>query len=58
MNPPKAPLPERPRLMDQVRGSLRLKHYNLRAERAYRDWIKRFILFHGKRPPRIRGQVR
>lgn len=30
---------------------MRVKHYSLRTERAYMDWIKRFILFHGKRHP-------
>jgi len=30
---------------------LRRKHYSLRTEQSYVDWIKRFILFHGKRHP-------
>jgi hypothetical protein len=37
--------------MEQVRDCLRVKHYSLRTERAYMDWIKRFILFHDKRHP-------
>ncbi|MDP1709177.1 MAG: integron integrase [Gammaproteobacteria bacterium] len=40
-----------PKLMEQVRDCLRVKHYSLRTERAYMDWIKRFILFHDKRHP-------
>ena len=40
-----------PRFLDRVRGCIRLKHYSLRTEQAYVDWIKRFILFHGKRRP-------
>ncbi len=40
-----------PRLLDRVRGCIRLKHYSLRTEQAYVDWIKRFVLFHGKRHP-------
>ena len=40
-----------PRLVDQVRAVIRLKHYSLRTEEAYWHWIKRFILFHGKRHP-------
>jgi hypothetical protein len=28
---------------------LRLKHYAIRTEEAYVAWIKRFILFHGKK---------
>jgi hypothetical protein len=41
-----------PRLLDQVRNVLRTKHYSIRTEQAYVDWIRRFILFHGKRHPR------
>jgi site-specific recombinase XerD len=44
-----------PRLLDQVRGKVRLKHYSLRTEQAYLDWIKRFIRHHGKRHPREMG---
>ena len=44
-----------PRLLDQVRGKIRLKHYSLRTEQAYSDWIKRYIRFHGKRHPRDMG---
>ena len=40
-----------PRLLDQVRDRLRVKHYSIRTEQAYLGWIKRFILFHGKRHP-------
>lgn len=40
-----------PRLLDQVRGKIRLKHYSIRTEQAYVDWIKRFILHFGKRHP-------
>ena len=39
------------RLLDQVRDVLRFKHYSLRTERTYCDWIARFIRFHGKRHP-------
>jgi site-specific recombinase XerD len=40
------------KLLDQVRDALRVKHYSIRTEEAYVDWIKRFILFHGKRHPK------
>ncbi|HSB12025.1 MAG TPA: integron integrase [Blastocatellia bacterium] len=40
-----------PKLIDQVRAVIRLKHYSLRTEEAYWNWIKRFILFHNKRHP-------
>jgi integron integrase len=45
--PPVAP----PRLLDRVRWHLRVKHYSLRTEQSYVDWIRRFILFHKKRHP-------
>src|ERR1035437_585237 len=37
------------KLLDQVREVMRLKHYSIRTERCYCDWIKRFIKFHGMR---------
>lgn len=45
-----------PRLLDQVRDRIRVKHYSIRTETQYVQWIKRFILFHGKRHPRDMGQ--
>jgi site-specific recombinase XerD len=39
------------KLLDQVRDVMRLKHYSLRTERTYCDWIERFIRFHGMRHP-------
>ena len=50
-----APAAPAPRLMDEVRRRLRLKHYSLRTEKVYVAWIRRFILFHGKRHPRSMG---
>jgi integrase len=41
----------KPRLLDQVRQAIRLRHYSPRTEEAYIGWIRRFILFHGKRHP-------
>lgn len=43
--------PKKPTLLQDVRRSLRLKHYSIRTEEAYVQTIKRFILFHGKRHP-------
>jgi len=48
---------EAPRLLDRVRDRLRLKHYSLRTETAYSGWIKRYILFHGKRHPADMGKA-
>jgi integron integrase len=44
-----------PRLLDQLRDALRTRHYSLRTEHAYVGWVRRFILFHGKRHPNEMG---
>jgi integron integrase len=44
-----------PKLLDQVRDRIRVKHYSIRTEKLYVQWIKRFILFHGKRHPQEMG---
>ena len=49
------PAPPR-RLLDQVRDAVRVRHYSYRTEQAYVGWIKRFILFHGKRHPAEMGE--
>ena len=43
------------KLLDQVRDKIRLKHYSIRTEQAYVDWIRRYILFHNKCHPRDIG---
>jgi hypothetical protein len=47
--------PQPPRLLDQVRNKIRLKHYSLRTEHSYVDWIKRYIFFHNKHHPKDMG---
>lgn len=47
----------KPRLLDQVRSILRARHYSPRTEKAYAGWIRRFIVFHGKRHPLGMGEV-
>ena len=42
---------EKPRLLDQVRSVIRVRHYSRRTEEAYTYWIRQFILFHNKRHP-------
>jgi integrase len=37
------------KLLDQVREVMRLKHYSIRTERCYCDWIRRYIHFHKMR---------
>ncbi len=44
-----------PKLLDQVRGKIRLKHYSIRTEQAYVDWIRRFVLHFDKRHPSDMG---
>ena len=45
----------KPKLLNQVRGKIRLRHYSIRTEHTYLDWIKRYILFHGKKHPQDMG---
>ena len=53
---PAAPEPPNPpRLLDRVRHAIRARHYSLRTEEAYVGWIRRYILFHGKRHPSEMG---
>ncbi len=44
-----------PKLLDIVRGKIRLKHYSIRTEQAYIDWIKRYILHFDKQHPKDLG---
>lgn len=44
-----------PKLLDQVRDKLRVKHYAIRTEQSYVDWIKRYIYFHDKTHPKDLG---
>jgi integrase len=41
--------------MEQVRAEIRARHYSRRTEDAYVHWIRRFIVFHGRRHPRDLG---
>lgn len=44
-----------PRLLDRVCETIRIKHYSIRTEEAYLQWIRRYIRFHGRRHPRDLG---
>ena len=44
------------KLLDQVRHVIRKKHYSIRTEQAYLQWINRFVLFHNKRHPKNIGE--
>src|SRR5512134_1043840 len=54
--PPDCPVSPASRgLLQAVRESVRARHYSLRTERAYILWVRRFVLFHGRRSPRELG---
>jgi hypothetical protein len=38
-----------PKLLEEVRDLSRTRHYSYRTEEAYLNWIRQYILFHGKR---------
>lgn len=44
--------PPKTKLLDQVRETIRRKHYSIRTETTYIDWIRRYILFHHKQHPK------
>jgi len=44
------------KLVDQVRGAIRLRHYSIRTEQSYVSWIKRYIIFHNMKHPRDMGR--
>lgn len=41
----------KPKLLDQLREAIRVRHYSIRTEEAYVQWVRRYIYFHGKRHP-------
>ncbi|MCE5182048.1 MAG: integron integrase [Betaproteobacteria bacterium] len=53
--PDKSTTAKPPKLLDQVRDKLRVKHYSIRTEQTYLDWIKRYIFFYDKRHPKEMG---
>jgi integron integrase len=54
---PGSPSTASPKLLDRVRLAVRGRHYSPRTERAYVQWIRRFIFFHGKRHPADMGEA-
>jgi integron integrase len=46
---------QKPKLLDQVRAKIRMRHYSIRTETAYVSWIKQYILFHNKTHPAEMG---
>jgi len=45
----------RPKLLDQLRAEVRLRHYSIRTERSYCDWVKRYCRYHKFRHPQEMG---
>ncbi|HEY6553815.1 MAG TPA: integron integrase [Vicinamibacteria bacterium] len=50
-SPARSSPPCPPRLLDQVRGAIRARHYSFRTEKAYVAWIRKFLAFHRMRHP-------
>jgi len=48
------PIKQSPKLLDEVRAVLRTKHYRIRIEEAYTQWIKHFIITINSRFPCMR----
>jgi integron integrase len=42
-------------VLDPLRAKIRVKHYSIRTEQAYSEWIRRYVWFHGKRSPASLG---
>ena len=57
MKPVSPPVLRATRLLDQVRERIRYKHYSLRTEQAYVQWVRMFVKWHGLRHPRDMGQL-
>jgi hypothetical protein len=43
-------------LLDRVREAIRVRHYSIRTENTYVDWVRRFVIFHDKRHPAQMGE--
>ena len=46
-----------PKLLDQLRAEIRVRHYSIRTEHTYADWVRRFVRFHGMRHPKDMGSA-
>lgn len=46
---------QQPKLLDRVRLAIRVRHYSIRTEEAYVNWIRRYIVYHGKKHPSAMG---
>ncbi|OWG18396.1 hypothetical protein KDK82_1875 [Delftia sp. K82] len=57
MKPASPPMLRATRLLDWGRERIRYKHYSLRIEQAYVQWVRMFVKWHGLRHPRDMGQM-
>ena len=46
----------KPKLLDQMKNAIRIKHYSLQTEKSYVQWVRRYIYFHNKRHPDETGR--
>ena len=51
-----SPALRKPKLLDELRATIRRRHYSRRTEEAYADWVRRFVRFHGLRHPAELGE--
>ena len=51
----RSPVSAKPRLLDQMRQVIRVKHYSLRTEKTYLSWVRHFIHWSGLRHPADMG---
>jgi integron integrase len=57
IQPPPTTTPRRaPRLLEKLREKLAVRHYARRTAGTYEQWVRRFLRFHGLRPPCEMGQ--
>ena len=56
MNEKPSNITGKPKLLDQVWQTARLKHYSYKTEQAYVHWAKRYILFNKKKHPNDKGE--
>ena len=43
------------KLLDQLRSEIRVRHYSIRTEHTYVDWVVRYVRFHGTKHPAEMG---
>ena len=46
-----------PKLLARLRAAIRARHYSPRTEESYASWVRRFVVFHGRRHPATMGEV-